>query len=215
MKEKYFTDSGIEGQAQDIINDIIHFRTCPDLKFKIRQSALLILDMQDYFLKENSHAFVPSGKAIINNLLKLALYFNKIGQPIIFSRHINDESNAKNMSVWWKELIREENMLSQINSSFKDITGITIVKHQYDAFYETELNQILHNKNVKNIVVTGVMSHLCVETTSRSAFIKGFGVILPADGSATYNRDLHLSSLKTLAHGFANIVLTKDIVNDS
>jgi bifunctional isochorismate lyase/aryl carrier protein len=85
-------------------------------------------------------------------------------------------------------------------------------KSQYDAFYQTSLEEMLHAKGVTQVVICGVMTHLCCETTARSAFIRGFEVFFPVDGTATYNLAYHKASLLNLAHGFASLVLMKDIL---
>jgi isochorismate hydrolase len=56
-----------------------------------------------------------------------------------------------------------------------------------------------------------VMTHLCCETTARSAFTRGSG-LLPVDGTATYNRAFHRASLLNLAHGFASLTFVEDIL---
>ena len=61
------------------------------------------------------------------------------------------------------------------------------------------------------MVVSGVMTHLCCETTARSAFVRGFEVFFLIDGTATYNKEHHLATLLNLSHGFANLVLSGEI----
>jgi isochorismate hydrolase len=53
------------------------------------------------------------------------------------------------------------------------------------------------------VVVAGVMTHLCCESTARDAFMRGFDVVVAADGTATLNEALHVASLRGLSHGFA------------
>ena len=93
------------------------------------------------------------------------------------------------------------------------MSGNQIIKNQYDAFYKTKLDQILKNIKIEQIVITGVITHLCCETTARSAFVHGYKVFFPIDGSATYNEDIHIASLINLGHGFANIVTTLKLAN--
>ena len=63
-------------------------------------------------------------------------------------------------------------------------------------------------------VISGVMTHLCCETTARAAFMRGFEVFFTVDGTATYNEALHRSSLLTLSHGFAIPVLIDELLCD-
>ena len=57
------------------------------------------------------------------------------------------------------------------------------------------------------------MTHLCCETTARSAFVRGFDVFFLVDGTATYNIEFHMSSLLTLTHGFVHPVRFQEILD--
>lgn len=115
------------------------------------------------------------------------------------------------MATWWKDLIRIEDPLSAIIPDFDFSNRFVLRKNQYDAFYKTSMEEILRRKRVSQIIVTGVMTHLCCETTARSAFVRGFEVFFTIDGTATYNQDHHLATLLNLAHGFATPVLAAEI----
>jgi isochorismate hydrolase len=65
---------------------------------------------------------------------------------------------------------------------------------------------------VEQLVITGVTTHLCCESTARSAFMRGFAVFLAIDATATLNRELHIASLQALAHGCAVPLLAADLL---
>lgn len=211
MKEKYFTPVNIKEKAQSISDKLKKYSGNKDSGFKPEKSALLILDMQDYFLDKNSHAYIPSAEAIISNIQNLRNVFLKNNQPVIFTQHINTEENAGCLLLRWKDIIRKENDLSEITPKFDRQGALIIQKTQYDAFHETNLENFLKEKNISQIVITGVMTHLCCETTARSAFVKGFFVFLPIDGTATYNEDFHRSTFINLSHGFTAPILCEEI----
>jgi len=56
------------------------------------------------------------------------------------------------------------------------------------------------------------MTHLCCESSARSAFMRGFEVLFTIDGTATYREDFHRAAILNLAHGFAHPVLTGEII---
>jgi bifunctional isochorismate lyase/aryl carrier protein len=211
MKTSYFSSKNIDQEAQDLL------RKLPDVKrnqaqiFSPTSSALLILDMQSYFLEPESHAFIPSAPAIVPGIKSLAESYFSNGLPVIFTQHINSIQDAGSMGTWWKDLIRIENPLSAIIPEFDYSHRFVLRKNQYDAFYKTSLEEILRRKSVSQVVISGVMTHLCCETTARSAFVRGFEVFFLVDGTATYNQDHHLATLLNLAHGFANPVLTSQL----
>jgi len=89
--------------------------------------------------------------------------------------------------------------------------GIRIEKHQYDAFYDTNLEEILNKKNISQLVICGVMTNICCETTARSAFVRGFEVFFTIDGTATYSEEHHMATLTNLSYGFAIPVLLEEL----
>jgi isochorismate hydrolase len=212
MKEQYFTPETIASEAERMLGRVLRFRDRRGMRLVPSRSALLVLDMQDYFLEDSSHAFVPSAPAIIPGLQTLISAYTRAMLPVIFTRHTNTRQDAAMMDAWWHDLIDPEDALSRISGSLDPSVGWTLEKNQYDAFYKTELGDWLGDKGVKQLVVGGVMTHLCCETTARSAFMHGFAVFFTIDGTATYNRAFHEGTLLSLSHGFATPVLVGEVL---
>jgi nicotinamidase-related amidase len=212
IKEKYFTSDNITNVANELLDYKPELSYCNELDFDIDSSALIVLDMQEFFLSDESHAHVPSSAAIIPGIKRLIEKFDHSGRPIIFTRHLNNDQNSGMMSEWWRDILRRENPLSEISREFDVESHMIIEKPQYDAFFKTELNEILMENEIKTVVVCGVMTHLCCETTARSAFVHGFEVIFPVDGSASYNLDFHRSSLMNLSHGFSHLCTIEELL---
>jgi len=213
VKETYWTPETIDAKARQMLNAVRSNAPrakafMPDLS----HAALLVLDMQRYFLSADSHAFIPSAPAIVQNLQRMVSFFQAHDRPVVLTRHLNDPADAGMMSAWWGDLIRDTQPLSQIIPELQQSTAVVIEKAQYDAFYETGLARHLTAHHVKQVVITGVMTHLCCETTARSAFVQGFHVFFPVDGTATYNELFHRSSLVNLCHGFATPLLIDDVI---
>lgn len=117
------------------------------------------------------------------------------------------------MFKWWGDnLPSHDNPLAQLIPEIVNPESIVIDKSQYDAFYGTELDAILKSSGITQLIITGVMTHLCCETTARSAFTRGYKVFFSIDGTATYNREFHLGSLMNLVHGFAVPMLVEEIM---
>lgn len=211
-KTRYFSIDNIETVSQDMLEHISGERYRRISTYKPEKSALLVLDMQAYFLESTSHAFIPSAPAIVPRLKALAQAYYSQNLPVIFTQHLNTPQDAGAMAGWWNDLIRIENPQSGIIGDFDFSNRYVLRKSQYDAFYQTVLEDTLHKKGVTQIVITGVMTHLCCETTARSAFVRGYEVFFIVDGTATYNEDHHLATLRNLSHGFATPLLAKEIL---
>ncbi len=203
MKEAYFqadTIRALSGHWLELYSNPGKKSRQP---FRLDEAALLILDMQDYFLDPESHAYVPSGQAIISGLNQAARYFRQANRPVIFTRHVNSNADAAGMGSWWSELIVPDHPGAGLSRDLDSRESEILVKAQYDAFYQSQLDQRLGKSKTRQLVVCGVLTHLCCETTARSAFVQGYEVFFPVDGSATYNADFHQATLRNLAHGFA------------
>ncbi len=174
--------------------------------------ALLVLDMQDFFISPESHAFIPSAPELVPIILELAEEFEKHDLPVVYTRHVNTEEDSQMMGCWWRDTITRENPLSKIHEVFDTSWAGVVEKSQYDSFYKTGLDELLHQLGITTVVITGVMTNLCCETTARSAFVRGYRVLMPVDGTATMNFDLHRATTVNLAHGFAEPVSVSAIL---
>lgn len=213
LKEIYFTSENIDREAgllREEIN-VLPFRP-GNWNTGIHETALIVTDLQNYFFSPESHAFIPSAPVIIPKIRMLMDFFQENQRPVIFTRHINDQVNARNMSWWWKDLIAEGTFVSKIISDVHPGNSKVLVKHQYDAFYGTELEKVLLSANVKFPVICGVMTNLCCETTVRSAFSRGFRPVLPLDATATYHRQLHIATFRNLAFGFSPVLTSAEVI---
>jgi len=99
------------------------------------------------------------------------------------------------------------------------ISGVPVVKNKKlvgiltnrDLRFETNLEQILKNHHVSSLVITGVLTHLCCETTARDAFMRNYDVFFVTDATASDEKRFHEASLATLSDGFATLTTTKEV----
>lgn len=213
MKDTYFTPDSIDADARTIQNELLDYQARRPFRIDPEDAALIVLDMQRYFLDPESHAFIPSAEAIVPGILQLVQMFQELELPVLFTRHTNTPQNAGPMEKWWHYTIKREDPMSELIPVFAELEPDILEKEQYDAFYNTDLEEWLREQDIKQLIIGGVMTHLCCETTARSAFIRGFEVFFLIDGTATYTIDFHKSSLLTLSHGFAHPVRVKEVAD--
>jgi isochorismate hydrolase len=213
LKQAYFDSQSIDRMAELMIVEVQNMVPRRNYSINLNQAGLLVLDMQKYFLSANSHAFVPSALAIVPRINQLIAHFNQCQRPVILTRHSNCPENALMMKSWWRHLLAENMECADIIADLSAETAVIINKSQYDAFYQTDLETILHNCQCRQLIICGVMAHLCCETTARAAFVRGFEVFFTVDATADYSLNFHKASLLNLAHGFAHPVLVKTIIN--
>jgi len=178
------------------------------------RTALLVIDMQGYFLDPSSHASFPEAEEIMDNVISLVDSFRASHRPIVFTRHaVRSDEEPGIMGDWWGDVPAEEGLLSQIDGRLHPGEEALIVrKTRYSAFIGTELEGILRQQSADQVVITGVMTHLCCESTARDAFMRDLEVFFVIDATATDQEDLHMGSLRALADGFAIMVTTKEVL---
>ena len=173
------------------------------------QTALLVIDLQ--------HFFSQIAQPILKNTMQVIQSCREKNIQVIFTQHghVNPASDGGVLAEWWGEIIRygteDWKFLSEIKIESKDII---IPKKRYSAFFETDLDPMLRSKGIRNLIISGVMTNLCCETTARDAFMRDYRVFFLIDGTATRSTDLHLATLKNLGFGFAYLVTCNELINN-
>jgi isochorismate hydrolase len=189
-------------------------KRAPKFVLEPKKSALIVVDMQDFFLSPESRGCIANNETVIKNVRKLIELYKSKNLPIIFTLHIGNEKSL--MNKWWSNPLFKENPLSRINSELlKEVEGYKnyeiLEKPEYDAFYQTDLEKILKEKHVSQVVICGILTHLCCDISTRSAFMRGFEPFVPADGTESFKQEFKDASLLNLGHGFAIINSINDI----
>jgi isochorismate hydrolase len=214
QKEFYLTKENLEEKVSQWIAESRKMKKYIAFDFDLSKAALIVLDMQKFFLDESNHAFIPSANTIIDNISKLVEFFKENNRPVIFTKHFDTQKPDEMMTKWWRDSIQEGKEDAEISDLFNTKGTEILIKHRYSAFEKTDLEEILHSKNVNQIILTGIMSHLCCETTARDAFMKDFEVIYMIDATATYTEELHLGTIRAISHGFGRCLTSEEIIND-
>ena len=170
------------------------------------KAAMLVIDMQHYF-----HGLAAP---ILDNVLSLIDACRTARLKIVFTRHgVHDPQNDGGMlTTWWDDLIVRGSEAWQLNKELKpNSSDLVIDKNRYSAFQGTDLDDWLRKNGVEDVIISGVMTNLCCETTARDAFGHDYRVFFVADATATINEELHLATLKNLAYGFSYIIDTEGL----
>jgi len=179
------------------------------------ETALLVIDMQQFFLREDSHAFLPAGRAILPNVTRLITGWRAAGAPVFLTRHaVAAGEDPGVMAGWWRDTVREGTDDARLHREVAAVgAGLPVLrKTRYSVFRGTGLEERLRDLGVRRVALAGVMTHLCVETSAREAFVRDFEVVLATDATATASESLHLGSLRALGHGFAFLARTGELL---
>lgn len=172
--------------------------------------ATIVVDLQN--------EYVPTGKlpligidAALTNATRIISAARTKGEVLIHVRHEMAQPNAPIFTPGTAGV--------QIIPAVAPFEGETVVLKNYpNSFRNTKLKQILDEHEVKELVIIGAMSHMCVEATSRAAADFGYPVTVVHDACATMNLEfegtvvpaaqVHAAAMATLAFGYASIKTT-------
>jgi ureidoacrylate peracid hydrolase len=208
------TSKQIETKSKLWLNWIAPFNQ-HRMKIKTEAAALMVIDMQKFFLDPESPSFTCGGLAVLPALKKLIAAFRKAGRPVIYTRHVHhpDRLDAGIMEWWWEGICLEGSPESEVHDDIAPLPNEKVVtKHRYSAFYNTDLETILRCLKIEDLVISGIMTNMCCESTARDAYYRDYRVFFPADGTGSINEKMHLASLLNLAFGFAFVTTMRDIM---
>ena len=212
--ESYVTRDNLEVKTKVWLEKIAAFNT-HEMKLKKENSALLVIDMQKFFLDPNSPSFTCGGMAILPNLKKLIASFRKAGRPVIYTCHVHhpDFIDAGIMKWWWEGACLEGTPESLVHDDIAPLEREKVIfKHRYSAFYNTDLETILRCLKIEDLVISGIMTNMCCESTARDAYYRDLKVHFLADATGSVNEEMHLASLLNLAFGFAYVTTAENII---
>ncbi|WP_312285833.1 cysteine hydrolase family protein [Chryseobacterium gleum] len=185
---------------------------------KMENTALLIIDVQnDYF---------PGGKMTLEkseqaaeNIRKVLDYFRNNHLPVIHIQHISTNEGATFFLSDTDGVKINNWVLPKENEKI-------ITKHFPNSFRETDLLNYLQSKKIKSLVITGMMTDVCVESTIRAAFDFGFSNTVIGDATATRNRELNgevikaeevqrsfLAGISALGNLYARVINAKEFLS--
>jgi nicotinamidase-related amidase len=160
----------------------------PELKFEKQVSlnpkdtAVIVVDMQNDFVKEGGSLLVDSAKETIKNIKSLLHNARKKKVIVVYTQDTHFDGDRE-WEVWPVHCKKGSDGWKIINK-LKPVEGeMVFEKNRYDGFYETQLEHYLsHVWGIKNLVIVGTVSSICVLHTAASAGLRWYNLVIPADG---------------------------------
>lgn len=144
--------------------------------------ALLVIDVQNDYFPNGANELYKVQEAE-NKILDLISASRACDRPIIYIQHINPPDDY---------FLLEGTHGAELSDRIKPQANDKIIIKRYpNSFFETELNDYLHTLGVDTLIVCGMMTHMCVDTTVRAASDYGYKVKLVSDACATMDLNLN------------------------
>ena len=181
--------------------DVPEYEVHEEVRLDPAKTALIVVDMQNDFVKEGGSLVVPDAEGTIPAIRRLLDLARESGMKVVFTQDTHTDGDPE----WeiWPEHVREGSWGWRIVDELEPRQDEPVIrKVRYDAFYGTHLDHFLRLWGVDTLIVCGTVANICVHYTAASAALRWYDVIIPKDAtSALAPFDLE-SSLRQTAFLF-------------
>ena len=161
------------------------------------RSALVVVDMQNDFVKEGGSLVVPDAEGTIPKIKVLLDLARESGTRVVFTQDTHNEDDPE----WeiWPEHAREGSWGWELVEELAPLVDEAVVrKVRYDAFYGTALDHLLRTWDIETLVICGTVANICVHYTAASAALRWYEVVIPRDATSALDPfDLEASLRQT------------------
>lgn len=188
-------------------------------------ACLLVVDVQNDFVSPRGSSAlrgddVSAAEAMVPRLTRFIDEARRVSLPIIYIKTTHSEWTDTPPWVYRKsqekalKTCREGSWGAEFYDGICPLpTERVVIKHRYSAFINTELNTVLKAKGIQTVLLTGVATNVCVETTARDAYMFDYYVTMVEDCAAAYDAKLHETTLENIRRHFGLVATSRDIVD--
>ncbi len=171
----------------------------------------------DYFNQRNESIVIPT-------IQKLLEYFRKHDLPVIYVVVGSEYQDLRDLPARFRDWVRDVEERSGVRDIFwagnpafavrreiEPLAGETVIrKTTVGAFNSSTIDQVLRLMGVQSLVITGISTNCCVETTARDAADRGYACVIVDEGVADYDEAAHDASLRAFHFNFGRVVKSAD-----
>ena len=200
-------------------------------QLKTASTALIVVDMQNDFVRVGAPLEVPDARETIEVHQELLSWFRERDRPVVFTRFIAGPGRtlmwnwspqiAPPVCCCWPGFQRaygdiegERDCVAVIDELMPLQGESQVDKYGYNAFHRTRLTDLLNSHGIDTVLITGTVTQICVEDTARGAFHEGFQAAVVSDAVSSYAPELQRASLQTLAMKYGRVVTAQEALSE-
>ena len=189
------------------------------------KTCLLVIDMQNAFIDPKGSLSrmgldTSRTRTVIEPIRRLRRAFHDAGLPVIYLQHTH-QPDGGDMGLIAKVFppIRalghcfdgswDAGIIDELAPEPRDHV---VKKHRFSGFYHTTLEELLRSLSVESLVVSGIATNICVESTVRDAFYRDYPVIVPKESTASFTPEQEAGSFGNFAFAFATVLPLEEVV---
>lgn len=191
---------------------------------KKKETAILIIDMQygggapDGSLVKMLNVDVTKQEDIVTPMVKLKDYFHENGMMVVNVKTEYEEDFSDWAMLAERFEVKKYKHFVKGSSDAEIIPPLApregeelIVKNRWDAFFNTHLDELLKSKEIKNLVIVGAATDVCVLETCSHAFSLNYNCIVPIETTASFNAERKKIGLEILGFGRSQVVHAEEV----
>jgi ureidoacrylate peracid hydrolase len=190
------------------------------------KTALIVIDMQNVWVKPGMPAYTPTCEAIVPNINRLAATMRAAGGSVWWVRAIYGDDAPRTWSAYM-EFLSPEFLGDMLGALTEGAEGAAlwhaldvqpadqhVIKRRFSALIQgsSDLDARLRAAGIDTVIITGTATNICCESTARDAFMLNYRTLVVADANATVSDEAHNASLNALFARFADVFATEEVV---
>ncbi|GHF51498.1 ureidoacrylate peracid hydrolase [Amycolatopsis bartoniae] len=185
--------------------------------------ALLVIDMQNDFVREGFPMEVPMARSRLPAIRTLVHACRARRVPVVYTQQIlYDSFDVSPLETAYQPKLREVGMRDGtygaeiVDELRPEPCDHVVRKHRYDAFHNTPLQSVLATVRGLNVVdtliITGTLTEVCCESTARSAFMRDYKVAFVSDATGALSEAAQEATLHTMRSFFGRVMTTAEVL---
>lgn len=196
---------------------------------EIDKTAVIVVDMQNDFVREEAPMSLPSCREAIPNAKRIIDACRKAGMPIIYLKYIAGPKETliwtwspklfpdvkccwKNHKRYYPDIDREAEVSDIIDEIYPEQGDVIVEKYGYNGFYNSNLENVLRANQIEFTVIFGALTPICVDDTISGAFERQFKVLAISDATGTFEEEYHKNSLKRIEMKYGRVMTTDEFL---
>ena len=188
-------------------------------------TAVLVVDMQNDFCAEGGYVHRRRGADMSANaplaarIMTLVEAARRAGAGVIWikanyeRRYLSGQALAKLREKQIEDVCCEGGSWGWAFYGVAPAPGEWVIeKHTYSAFHGTELDRLLRFRGVRTLVVTGVATNVCVESTLRDGYFNGYYIVMPEDCVGSHTTALHAATIENVRQHFGYVPSSDEVM---
>lgn len=187
------------------------------------KTAIVVVDVQNDFCHPEGNSAqngsdVSAALAILPQMQRFLEAGREFGARIVFVQKVHED--CTDSEAWLARGDGKPGTSCRKGSWGADFIGVApqpgeavVASHRYSAFVNSRLDTVLRTYKIENLIMTGVASNVCVESTARHGYMLDYNIVFLSDCTASYAQDVHEMTLHNIGKHFGVVAASTDVID--